>query len=184
MIEANLESIIREIGNDNGTEIEQFNCTQHPAGGWNIVMKASGNPFSSDNFGDEEGQELLVPLRGRDCKYHSARLGSARFEEWQEEKGIPTGWRAEWCSSVEAWDEYTDTPDIHHINAWMGPEAASSEPRRAIRKEFEQDLVGELSGDLFLVVNRLHHLSIPLDEHQKEALKGYVSTIMRSITCL
>lgn len=184
MKSAELESIIREIADENGTAIEEFDCTANPDGGWDIAMKADGNPFSNEDFGEDEGQELLVSLRGRECQYHSTRLGSAPFEEWQIGQGIPEGWRAEWTSNVSAWDEYTDTPDTHRISAWIGPECSSTKPRTQMRAEFEQNLVGELAGDLFLVTSRLRHLTLPLPEHQKQSIKDYAATLMRSIACL
>lgn len=181
---AEMESIIREIAEQNGTVIEDFDCIPNPNDGWNITMKADGNPFSKEDFGEEKGQELLVSLRGRECQYHSTRLGSAPFEEWQHGKGIPEGWRAEWTSNVSAWDEYTDAPDTHHISAWIGPENSSAKPRSQMRAEFEQNLVGELAGDLFLVASRLKHLTLPIPDHQKQSIKNYAATLMRSIACL
>jgi len=184
MTSDDIEALLRAIGDDNGTNIEEIDCTPDQHGGWNIGIKADGNPFSSEDFGENEEEELLVPLRGRDCKYHSARLGSADSSKWGLGKGIPTGWRAEWCSAVEGYDEYTDSPDTHRITAWLGPSGLSEAPRRAIRTEFEEHLASEASGDLFLAFRQLDHIRQPIAPHQKEALKNHVSAIMRKIACL
>ena len=184
MTSVDLEELLREIGEENGTQIEEIDLRPDEDGGWDISIKADGNPFSSEDFGEREGQEILVPLRGRDCKYHSARLGSAESSKWEFGKGIPDGWQAEWCSAVEGYDEYTDSPDTHRITAWLGPADLSEGPRSAIRAEFEQHLASEASGDLFLVLRQLDHIRQPMASHQKEALKEYVSAIMRKIACL
>jgi len=179
-----LEQIIREIGDENGVVVEQMEICPDGSKGWHIHMKADGNPFSDEDFGDDPGQELLVPLRGRECRYQSSRLGSAGVEGFRAENGLPADWRMEWHSRVEAWDEYTDAPDIHRIAAWIGPETESARPRAAIRREFEQDLVGEIGGDLHMVTRLVSHLSLPVEQHQKDAIKGAISTIMRRTTCL
>ena len=184
MTQDEIVSLIEEAASDNGIEIERIDCAANPVGGWDVSMKAEGNPFSSDDYGDDTGQELLVPLRGRDCKYHSTRLGEKKAKEWGTGKEMPGDLIALWTSTVEAWDEHTDAPDTHRITAWIGPEGLSEGPRRSIRTEFERDLASEMAGDLYLVTSRLGHLTQPLGSHQKEVLKGYVSTLMRSIACL
>lgn len=171
-----LEAHIREIAEDDGSTIEDLEISQDDLG-WHASIKAEGNPFSRGDFGSMSGKEdMIIPLRGRECKYHSLRSGEMEIEAFP-------GLHVVWFSTVEAWDEYTDAPDTHRIDA-VFVEAVNLEKARTVqRDELEGALIGEIAGDLYSTSRLLDHLSRPVDQQQRDALAERLAQMMRTLLC-
>tara|TARA_B100000929_G_scaffold162440_1_gene128540 strand:- start:530 stop:1072 length:543 start_codon:yes stop_codon:yes gene_type:complete len=176
MTEAEIETHIRGLAEDDGISIEEIDISCSDIG-FSLTLKAEGNPLSEDSFFGADNKDLVVPLRGRECKYHSLRMGEARLD-------LASSFTAVWVAKVEAWDEYTDAPDTHCIEAYIVPTDKADEARKRIRKEFEEQLVGEIAGDLYQVSTLFEHMSLPIEEHQRESLIKKLSEMTRTTLCL
>lgn len=176
MTESQLEAYIRELAEEDGITIEEMDLDAYGEG-FVLTLKAEGNPLSEDSYFGRDNKDLIVPLRGRECKYHSLRTGEATLD-------LPVRMTAIWVAKVEAWDEYTDAPDTHHIEARIVPTGEAEEARSLIRKEFEEQIIGEIAGDLYQVSTLFEQLALPIEDHQRQTLIKKLSEMTRTTLCL
>ena len=183
MNEDHVKILIEEMMEENGCSIESLSV--HVNGnGFEVDIKASGNPFEPGDFTSEAKEMTVVPLRGRECKYHSARMGVTGFYEEKAEGKDTCKWLVAWTSEVSSWDEYTDAEDTHTISAQVGLENDIDDLKSEIRKEFEEHLISEIVGDFYHIGTIADHLTLPINDHYRQSVMTYLAGHMRKFTCL
>ena len=143
-----------------------------------IHFKGGCNPFEIDNTQPNERGEYTnaITLRGRDCQYLTLYHGEKVFDADLQKTVI-------WMSRVSSYGEYVDTEDKHHVYAILAAPHEVSGARIFIREKLEDDIHGEIAGDLYHIENLAKNLTLPIEQGLRLRLLQRVADFTRTMIC-